>query len=57
MTNYTFSFTCQDNGGKRQAFTVKAASKQAAIDKAFRRAEKAARGNITTWDCRLQPSF
>lgn len=51
---YKFTFTCRDNGGKFQNFTVKAASKTAAIDAGFKKARKKAAGDITTWDCRLQ---
>lgn len=58
MTNYKFSFHCVDNGGKHQAFTVSAPSKAAAIDKALKKAQKNAAGDICgTWEIRLQPSF
>ena len=54
---YTFHFTCNDNGGKFQGFTVKAKDKTEAIRKAFKKAEKNAKGDITSWDCRLQLMF
>lgn len=50
--NYTFNFRCIDNGGYRQFFKVKAKDKQTAIDKAFKKARKAAKGDITSWECR-----
>ena len=52
-TQYRFNFTCRDNGGKYQSFAVSAASKDEAIHKAFKKANKAAAGDITSWDCRL----
>lgn len=57
-SNYKFSFRCVDNGGKRQAFTVSAPSKAAAIEKALKKAEKNAAGDICgRWELKLQPSF
>ncbi len=52
-TQYRFNFACRDNGGKYQSFAVSAASKDEAIHKAFKKANKAAAGSITSWDCRL----
>ena len=52
-TQYRFNFTCRDNGGKYQYFMVSASSKDEAIHKAFKKANKAAAGSITSWDCRL----
>lgn len=51
-----WNFYAIDNSGKRQSFTVSASSKQAAIDKAFKKAIKNANGDITSWDCRLCPT-
>ena len=49
-----WSFSCIDNGGKRQNFTVSANSKQEAEKKAFIRARKHATGDIGfSWQCRL----
>ena len=50
---YKWSYTCRDNGGKYQCFTVKAATKHEAIKKGAERARKHAAGDITTWDCKL----
>ena len=52
-TQYRFNFACRDNGGKYQSFTVSASSKDEAIHKAFKKANKAAAGSITSWECRL----
>ena len=52
-TQYRFNFACHDNGGKYQSFAVSAASKDEAIQKAFKKANKAAAGDITSWECRL----
>ena len=49
----TWSFTCIDNGGKRQSLKIKAADKQTAINKGFEKARKEAKGDITTWGCSL----
>ena len=59
MKNNAWSFYCTDNSGKRQAFTVKAASKEEAIRKGFERARKNARGDISpnTWTCSLVRPF
>lgn len=48
-----WSFSCMDNGGKRQAFTIKADDKTTAIKTGFTKAEKAAKGDIITWNCKL----
>lgn len=53
MSNAKWSFYCIDNGGKHQSFTVSAADKIAAINKGMERAKKHAKGDITTWECRL----
>lgn len=57
MIKYTFMFTCIDNSGKYQVFTVKAPNKQVAIDKGFAKARQNALGDIGAWDCRLQFSY
>lgn len=49
----TWSFHCHDNGGKQQAFAVKAKDKTEAIKKGFERAKKHAKGDIGAWECRL----
>lgn len=49
--NHTFNFRCVDNSGKHQIFKVKAPSKEKAIDKGCKRAQKHAKGDITTWEC------
>ena len=55
---YTFTFSCVDNGGKHQCFTVKAADKADAIKKGLKKAEQKAAGDICgRWECRLNPSF
>ena len=57
-SNYKFAFLCVDNGGKHQAFTVSAPNKAAAIEKALKKAEKNAAGDICgRWEIKLQPSF
>ena len=48
-----WNFTCNDNGGKRQSFTVTASDKQTAINKGFEKARKNANGDINAWNCRL----
>ena len=50
---YKFNFSCVDNGGKRQSFTVKANNKMAAIDAGLKRARKNAAGDIYGWTCKL----
>lgn len=57
MTNYSFLFSCIDNGGKRQSFTVKAPNKQKAIEKGFTKARKNAAGDFTSWNCKLSSYF
>ena len=52
-TQYRFNLACRDNGGKYQSFAVSASSKDEAIHKAFKKANKAAAGDITSWECRL----
>lgn len=52
MTKWNFS--CRDNGGKYQHFTVAAKSKPEAIEKAIQKAKKQAAGDITTWNCNLR---
>ena len=46
-------FSCIDNGGKRQAFTLKAQNPNDALKKAMVRARKNAKGDITDWNCKL----
>ena len=48
-----WGFTCMDNGQKRQAFTVTAKNRTEAEEKAFKKAKKNARGDIISWNCRL----
>lgn len=49
-----WSFSISDNSGKKQFFTVTAKSKQEAIEKAFTKAKKNAKGDLSAhWDCRL----
>lgn len=49
-----WAFSCSDNGGKKQFFTVTAKSKPEAIEKAFKKARKNAMGDISPhWECRL----
>lgn len=58
MMKATWEFSCHDNGGKRQFFTVKASSKTEAITKAFEKAKKNAAGDIGwNWECRLRNMF
>lgn len=54
---YKWRFTCNDNGGKRQSFIVKASSKTDAIAKGFKKARKNAAGDIIAWDCKLILTF
>lgn len=56
-TNYTFAFSCRDNGGKYQHFDVKARDRFSAEKKAFEKARKNAAGDITSWDCKLKMIF
>ena len=49
-----WQFTAKDNGGGYQTFTVTADDKTAAINKGFEKARKKAKGDITTWDCKLR---
>lgn len=44
-----------DNSTKKQYFTVSANDKKTAIDKAFKKAKKSAKGDITNWDVKLIP--
>jgi hypothetical protein len=48
-----WTYSCIDNGGKRQYFKIKAASKPEAIKKGSTRAKKNADGDVTSWDCYL----
>ena len=48
-----WSFTCNDNGGKKQFFKVTAGDKTEAIKKGFEKARKNADGDIYKWDCKL----
>ena len=50
----TWSFYCIDNGGKRQALTIKAKDKPEAIEKGFKKAKKGAKGDIINWECKLR---
>ena len=52
--NYLFSCYFSDNSGKKQVFTVKAKDKQSAIEKAFAKAKKNAKGDINpNWEVKL----
>ena len=53
MTKYDWTFVARDNGGGYQVIKVKASSKTQAIDKGMTKAKIKAKGDITTWDCRL----
>lgn len=55
MMSHKWRFTCMDNGGKRQSFTVKAQTKDEAIRKSFEKAKKNAKGDIMpdSWHCAL----
>ena len=57
MKSAKWDFYCIDNGGKKQFFTVSAPTKTDAIEKAFRKAQKAARGDIGAWECKLRIAF
>ena len=50
---YKWTFTVRDNGGFYQCFSVKAKDKTSAINKGFEKAKKNAKGDITSWDCKL----
>lgn len=53
MINYTWQFSCIDNGGLHQYFKVKAPDKTKAIKKAFDKANRCAKGDIINWECKL----
>lgn len=55
MKNYSWACHFSDNSGKKQNFKIKAPSKEEAIDKAFARAKKYAKGDLdpSTWTVRL----
>ena len=48
-----WSFSCIDNGGKRQYFHITANDKTTAIRKGMDKALKNANGDINNWDCKL----
>ena len=50
---HKFTFTCIDNGRKRQVFTITANDKKEAIEKGLKKAKKAAAGDLITWECKL----
>lgn len=52
---YSFTFSCVDNGGGRQTFTVKAKDKSDAISKGLKKAEKRAKGDIYNWNITFDP--
>lgn len=54
---YLWQFACLDSDGLHQYFQVKARTKDAAIKKAFKKAERIARGTITHWECKLITMF
>ena len=54
---HKWSFYCNDNGGSKQMFVVSAKGKTDAIKKGFERAKKNARGDITSWECRLRLTY
>lgn len=54
MNNAKWLFTCTDNGGKNQCFTVSAPDKITATRKGRERAERNAAGNVTRWECTLK---
>lgn len=50
-----WNFSCNDNGGKHQYFTVTAANKTEAINKGLEKARKNAKGDIGfNWNCSLK---
>lgn len=56
--NYLFNCYFVDNSGKKQVFTVKAKNKQSAIEKAFTKAKKNAKGDISPhWEVKLASYF
>ena len=52
---HKFSCYFSDCSGKKQFFTVKAANKADAIEKAFKKAKKSAKGDFNNWDVKLIP--
>lgn len=52
---YAFNFSCIDNGGGHQHFVVKAKDKSDAIMKGLKKADKKAKGDLISWDCRFNP--
>lgn len=57
MFEYRFTFTCIDNGGFRQCFTIRAMDKKEAITKGLAKARRNAKGDLNNWDCRMQPTY
>lgn len=50
-----WSFSAQDNSGKKQVFTVTASNKLEAIKKGVERAKKNAKGDLCpSWTCTLK---
>lgn len=54
---HTFTFTCRDNGGKCQCIKIKAPDKATAILKGLTQAKRKSAGDITVWECKLNPTF
>lgn len=54
MRSAEWIFTCFDNGGKRQYFTVSAPDKSTAAHKGLIRARRNAAGDVTRWECKLK---
>lgn len=52
---YKFGCVFIDNGGKKQFFKVSANDKAEAIEKAFKKAKKGAKGEFISWDVKLIP--
>lgn len=52
-----WNYTCHDNGGGSQSFSVAAKDHLSAVSKAEAKARKKAKGDITSWDCHLRLMF
>ena len=54
MNNAKWLFTCTDNSGKCQHFTVAAPDKITATRKGRERAKRNAAGDVIRWECTLK---
>ncbi len=52
-----WEFSCIDNGGKRQHFTIMAPDYTTAMKEGFKKADKKAKGDIISWECHLNLAY